>query len=226
MTQKLISVLKATTKTLSLFGVLLAVLFFAASLSPSLLPRPFQLQGVLSGFALASGYGCGVLLILIWDYLELPYLQGKLRRIVLFSVGIVCFGLAVTALIYCNSWQNDLRFSMGLEAYESGQMFSIAAIALLVALVILAVMRLFIYLSRRISTKLKTRVPKRPANLIGVLLVAMVVGLLVNDVFIKNFLSSIDDVYALSDAATGAHPGWWFQSFQIDYCNANRYGLA
>jgi len=201
-------------------------LFFAASLSPSLLPRPFQLQGVLSGFALASGYGCGVLLILIWDYLELPYLQGKLRRIVLFSVGIVCFGLAVTALIYCNSWQNDLRFSMGLEANESGQMFSIAAIALLVALVILAVMRLFIYLSRRISTKLKTRVPKRPANLIGVLLVAMVVGLLVNDVFIKNFLSSIDDVYALSDAATGAHPGWWFQSFQIDYCNANRYGLA
>ena len=202
MPQKLISALNATTKTLSLFGVLLAVLFFAASLSPSLLPRPFQLQGVLSGFALASGYGCGVLLILIWDYLELPYLQGKLRRILLFTVGIVCLGLAVTALVYCNSWQNDLRLTMGLEANESGQMVAIAAIALLVALVILAVIRLFIYLARRVSTQLKTRVPERPANLIGVLLVAMVVMLLVNDVFIKNFLNSIDEVYALSDAAT------------------------
>jgi uncharacterized membrane protein len=202
MSQKLISVLKATTKTLSLFAVLLAVLFFAASLSPSLLPRPFQLQGVLSGFALASGYGCGVLLVLIWDYLELPHLQGKLRRVVLFSVGIVCLGLAVTALIYCNSWQNDLRLSMGLEANESGQMFSIAIIALLVALLILAVIRLFIYLSRRVSTQLKRRVPERPANLIGMLLIASVVMLLVNDVFIKNFLNSIDDVYALSDAAT------------------------
>jgi uncharacterized membrane protein len=202
MSQKLISVLKATTKTLSLFAVLLAVLFFAASLSPSLLPRPFQLQGVLSGFALASGYGCGVLLVLIWDYLELPHLQGKLRRVVLFSVGIVCLGLAVTALIYCNSWQNDLRLSMGLEANESGQMFSIAIIALLVALLILAVIRLFIYLSRRVSTQLKRRVPERPANLIGMLLIASVVMLLVNDIFIKNFLRSIDEVYALSDAAT------------------------
>jgi uncharacterized membrane protein len=146
MSQKLISALRATTKSLSLFGVLLAVLFFAASLSPSLLPRPFQLQGVLSGLALASGYGCGVLLILIWDYLELPYLQGKLRRVVLFAVGTVCLGMAVTALIYCNAWQNDLRFSMGLEANESGQMFFIATIALLVASVILAVIRLFIYL--------------------------------------------------------------------------------
>ena len=132
MSHTLISALKATTKSLSVFGVLLAVLFFAASLSPSLLPRPFQLQGVLSGFALASGYGCGVLLILVWDYLELPYLQGRLRRIVLYTVGIVCLGLAITALIYCNSWQNDLRLSMGLEANESGQMLAIATIALLV----------------------------------------------------------------------------------------------
>ena len=91
---------------------------------------------------------------------------------------------------------------MGLEANESGQIFSIAIIALLVGLLILAVTRLFIYLSRRVSTKLKTRVPERPANLIGVLLIASVVVLLVNDVFIKNFLNSMDQVYALSDAAT------------------------
>ncbi len=202
MSHKMISVLRAATKSLSLFGVLLAVLFFAASLSPSLLPRPFQLQGVLSGFALACGYGCGVLLILIWDYLELPYLRGKLRRIVLFTVGVVCLGLAITALIYCNSWQNDLRLSMGLEANESGQMFAIAAIALSVSVLILAVTRVLVYSSRRVSTQLKRRVPERPANLIGVLLVATVVVLLVNDVVIKNFLNTIDQVYALSDAAT------------------------
>src|SRR5688572_21705154 len=37
-------------------GLLLGTLFFAASLTPTLLPRGFLSQGVLSGCALASGY--------------------------------------------------------------------------------------------------------------------------------------------------------------------------
>ena len=36
--------------------------FFAASVTPSLLPREFIVQGIESGFALAIGYGVGVFL--------------------------------------------------------------------------------------------------------------------------------------------------------------------
>ena len=39
--------------SLSAGGLLLGTLFFAASLTPTLLPRTFLTQGVLSGFALA-----------------------------------------------------------------------------------------------------------------------------------------------------------------------------
>lgn len=46
--------------TLSTPGLLLATLFFAASLTPSLLPRTVVMQGVLSGVCLAAGYGLGV----------------------------------------------------------------------------------------------------------------------------------------------------------------------
>ena len=41
-------------------GVLLGTLFLSVSLSPSLLPRPFAVQGVLSGLSFAFGYGLGV----------------------------------------------------------------------------------------------------------------------------------------------------------------------
>ncbi|MGD9021203.1 MAG: alpha/beta-hydrolase N-terminal domain-containing protein, partial [Lysobacterales bacterium] len=202
MPKKLARLVQAMSRTLSSFGVLVAALFFAASLSPSLLPRPFHLQGVLSGLALVSGYGCGVLLVLAWDYLGLPHPTGRLKRIVLVSIGGVCLGLASIALVYCNGWQNDLRLSMGMEANDSGQMAAIAAIALAVALLALVAVRLLIHASRWVSRKLKTRVPERAANLLGVLLVAAAVVLLVNDVFVKKFIDVMDEVYALSDAVT------------------------
>lgn len=40
-------------------GLVFAGLFFAASLSPSLLPRDAIVQGLLSGLTLALGYGIG-----------------------------------------------------------------------------------------------------------------------------------------------------------------------
>ena len=43
----------------SYFGLLSAALFFAISLSPSLIPRPYVAQGVLSGVASAIGYLVG-----------------------------------------------------------------------------------------------------------------------------------------------------------------------
>jgi uncharacterized membrane protein len=62
--------------SLSLPGLLIGTLFFAVSLTPSLIPRPYVLQGVLSGCSLAAGYGLGVFgrwLWLIWNFL--PFRQ-------------------------------------------------------------------------------------------------------------------------------------------------------
>jgi uncharacterized membrane protein len=50
----------------SFVGLAVATLAFAASLTPSLLPRNLGVQGVLSGFALAVGYGVGVFCVLLW----------------------------------------------------------------------------------------------------------------------------------------------------------------
>jgi uncharacterized membrane protein len=40
-------------------GLTFALLFFAWSMSPSLLPRPWYLQAVATGISVAIGYGLG-----------------------------------------------------------------------------------------------------------------------------------------------------------------------
>ena len=51
--------LRVVRARLSLTGFCFAVLFFCASLTPSLMPRAWYLQGVVSGLTAVIGYGLG-----------------------------------------------------------------------------------------------------------------------------------------------------------------------
>jgi len=52
--------------SLSTIGLLTGTLFFAASFTPSLIPRDYLLQGVLAGLAFGVGYLLGVLGVWLW----------------------------------------------------------------------------------------------------------------------------------------------------------------
>ena len=56
------AVRRSLWRSFSGLGLLLGALFFAASLTPSLIPRAYLLQGVLGGVCFAVGYasGCSV----------------------------------------------------------------------------------------------------------------------------------------------------------------------
>ena len=67
-------------QSLAVAGLALGTLFFAASLTPSLVPRNALTQGALAGSCFAIGYGLGVFLRWLWRYLELPELAPRTRR--------------------------------------------------------------------------------------------------------------------------------------------------
>jgi len=79
-------------------GLLLGTLFFAASLTPSLLPRSFLAQGVLSGCSLAAGYGIGVFGRWLWAYMELPQPKDRLLRVATLAAATGCALVAVISL--------------------------------------------------------------------------------------------------------------------------------
>ena len=67
-------------RPLSLPGAVLAVGFLGMSLTPSLLPRTWLIQGLVSGLSAATGYGLGVLVGWVAGSLTRARLGPRLRR--------------------------------------------------------------------------------------------------------------------------------------------------
>src|SRR5690606_10676808 len=98
----------ALWRSFSGLGLMLGALFFAASLTPSLIPRSFPLQGVLGGVCLAAGYGLGVLTLWLWDYLGLPYMRRRMRRIATWVSSAVAAVIVIWSLSQAADWQNSI----------------------------------------------------------------------------------------------------------------------
>ena len=185
--------------SLSYTGIVLAVVFFSISLSPSLLPRPFVLQGVLSGVLLALGYSIGVMIKWLWDYLRLPILQADLLSKVKLALSLLSAAVFLYAVYYSSQWQNELRALMGLQFNELGIAVYMVAIALVVALSILFSAQMMIKLFSKVKVKFKKRIPHRVANVFSFMLVGALVFFLTNNIIITKFVAALDNTYLLLD---------------------------
>src|SRR5579871_6902762 len=100
-------------------GLLLGTLFFAASLTPSLLPRTFLTQGVLSGCSFAGGYGIGAFGSWLWTYMELMQPNARLLRVAKLAAATGCAVVAIVSLWHAAGWQNSIRELMELEPVDT-----------------------------------------------------------------------------------------------------------
>ena len=138
-------------------GLLVGTLFFAASLTPSLIPRTYLTQGVLSGCSLAAGYGVGVFWRWLWNYMELPKPQGRFLRIVKLVAAIVCAFVALAFLWRAAQWQNSIRELMGLDPVDTAHLSKVGLIALATLIVLVAQARLFQLTFHLLSSRLGYR---------------------------------------------------------------------
>jgi uncharacterized membrane protein len=182
-------------QSLSTSGLLLGTLFFAASLTPSLLPRSYLTQGVLSGFSLAAGYGIGVFGRWLWAYMELPQPKGRLARIAKLASAIGCAVVAVIFLWQAARWQNSIRELMGLELIETAHPLEVGLITLAVFAILLALARFFRLTLRFIATTVNRFLPKRVSNVIGVIAAAALFWSVINGVLFRLALRVADASY-------------------------------
>ncbi|KAB0540472.1 putative membrane protein [Pseudochrobactrum saccharolyticum] len=186
--------------SLSLIGMLLGTLFFAASLTPSLVPRPFLIQGVLSGACFAIGYGIGVFLFWLWNYLQLPKPEGRISTIIKITAMAVTIITAMVFLWHAADGQNSIRNLMGLEKVESAHPLKTGLIALITFVILIALARLFQLIYRSSSRWLDRYIPPRLSRFTGFLIAAVIFSMAINGVLFRFGLHVMDSSYRKFDA--------------------------
>lgn len=182
-------------RSFSFVGLAIATLFFAASLSPSLLPRPYVVQGLLSGFALAVGYGVGVFGVWLWLYLEIPKpgerTQYISKRITTAVVALVAASFLWRAAI----WQNSIRQLMEMEPVDSAYPWTVGLIAVATGVLLVATARLLRNAWATVDRRVNRFVPPRISRAVSAVLVAVLLLLLVNNVIARLALDAADAAF-------------------------------
>ena len=173
-------------------GLLLGTLFFSISLTPTLLPRSFLTQGVLSGCSLAAGYGIGVFGRWLWAYMELPQPKGRLLRTAKLVVATGCAIVAVIFLWQAARWQNSIRELMELEPVHTAHPLEVALIAPAVFAILMVLARLFQLILRFVAIRVNRLLPRRVSNVVGVIAAAALFWSVISGVFLRVALRVAD----------------------------------
>lgn len=182
-------------RSYSVTGLLVGTVFFAFSLTPSLVPRIALLQGVLSGVSFAVGYGLGILAIWLWNYLELPKPATQLEHWTKWTMALFCCGIAAYFLWQAAAWQDSIRVLMQLDPVDTAQPTLVGLLALLVFIVVLFLSRLFKIVLLKSSSFINRYAPRRVANVVGFLIAATLAFSLIDGLIFKQALRLADSIY-------------------------------
>lgn len=191
--------IRVLDRRLSRPGLVTAGLFVAASMFPSLLPRPGWAQGVITGITIAIGYGLGAAGAALWRFLQIPPLRGRWRAIVLWVVvGLVAIISALEIWRYVG-WQNEQRTLLGMPSLGIGEWPVIAAIAVVVAALLIVVARLLRKLTRAVIKVLRRFLPPRLAMVLGSACVIVLLWLIYSGALVQGFFAVANAIYSPRD---------------------------
>jgi uncharacterized membrane protein len=197
---KLVRLIRQQLLSLSGVGLMLGALFFAAALTPTLIPRSYLTQGALAGACFAIGYLAGVLWRRLWHYLELPEPSARARSIANALVAAGCLLVVIVFLWRAAEWQNSIRAVMKMAPVESAHPFKVCAIALVTFVVLLVLARLFKLVARFLAACTRRLIPQRLANVIGVLIAALLFWSIASNVLIRVAFNALDSSFRELDA--------------------------
>ncbi|GLW05155.1 membrane protein [Microtetraspora sp. NBRC 13810] len=193
---------RVVRRRLDIAGTLVAVGFFCASLSPSLLPRSWFLQGVVAGVTAAAGYGLGgTISALVRRFTRLvpsPRAGAFAWRLLLVAGTALC----VLVLYYSSEWQREVRRTMAMDTDISWYQPVIAVIALATFAVLVALSRSIRLGTRKLISLLGRFIPRMVAKVVGLVVAVLLVSLFANDVVFANFIEGMNNTSSLVNGGT------------------------
>jgi uncharacterized membrane protein len=188
------------SRNLSGIGLALGTFLFAASLTPTLVPRTAMTQGVLGGVCFAVGYGLGTALNWLWAYLEMPKAGERLCRIGNILALCICLPVAAIFLAKTTEWQNSIRSVMAMEPITSALPIQISLIALASFAVLLMLGRLFGFATLFLAQRPLRFMPRRVALVTGLTITTVLVWTLSNGFLVRITFHMLDSSFRARDA--------------------------
>jgi uncharacterized membrane protein len=183
-------------------GLVVAVLFYAMSQTPSLVPRHWLFQGLVSGVVAAFGYGIGTIGSYLWRTFRGPQLPPLWSRVAWWLLAIATPVLLIASTIQGVRWQRKLHTLMGLDSPSAWGYVVGAVLAVLLMALLLGVARALRMASRWVSRRLHRvtrRLPPRVGRVTGGVLVALLVIGLLDGVVNDALFAAADESFRLSD---------------------------
>lgn len=176
-------------------GVLVGLVLVGLSLTPSLLPRPAILQGVLAGAAFALGYALGALVTrIVRSFVRRPPTD-RARRV--FWLGMLALAVVVIVVIgtLAVGWQNEVRALVEVAPLDAIAVGAFLVGALVTAALLVAIGRGVARMTRHLVRLVGPAVGGLGSTVVvgaGILLLGMGV------------VAAIDTIYAARNGAPDA----------------------
>ncbi|MGO1241805.1 MAG: alpha/beta-hydrolase N-terminal domain-containing protein, partial [Cellulosimicrobium funkei] len=182
-------------------GLVVALAWFCPSFTPSLIPRAWYYQAVISGVSAVGGYAVGALVewFAVKVGLRIRW-TARASRIAWWVLAGATVVLVPLALILGARRQIELRHLFGMSEDVPGREVVTLLAALAVALLVLQAGRGLRRVARWLSVLVGKVVPAPVARFVSGVAVAVVVVLLFNGVIWSGTLSALNSVYAAANA--------------------------
>ncbi|MGY1792458.1 alpha/beta hydrolase [Geodermatophilus sp. SYSU D00525] len=184
-------------------GLAGAVLLGCLSLTPSLLPRGWLIQGLVAGITAAIGYGLGT--ALAWFVAEATdrRMSARFRRRAWQVLAVAGTALVVVSLWLGARWQREVHLLMGLDPPRGYSSAGIVVVAVLLFVVLVALGRGVRWLGRGLVRLLGRVLPRRLARPLGVVAVGTLLVVLVNGVLFQGLIEAANSAFSVQDDETG-----------------------
>ncbi|MEU8897864.1 alpha/beta hydrolase [Nocardia sp. NPDC048505] len=203
---------------LNYLGLICATLFFALSVTPSLVPRDWLFQGLISGINAALGYGVGCLLewlFRVW-LRHSPKLGPRVRaavpptwvRYAVKSAILLTAALsAALMLVQSARWQREITALMGMEGTTTPAYLRTGLLSVAVGVGVVAVYRTLRHLVLALARQLNRwiRVPREFAPALGLLLLTIFTVTVVNGVASRAFFAVANSAFSVRNDHTSVN---------------------
>lgn len=188
----------------SVLPVLAGLLLVAASLTPSLIPRDWVMQGILGGVSMTAGYLATQFLLAIWRTLEIPVLPKRWATVAHAVLAVPVMVVLIRCVALAQEWQNAIRERMGMPALEASNTTKMLLLTAVIFVALFLLGRAIQGLFDLLRTRLARYIPVTSANVLGLLLATMIVVTLTRDGVVNRALRLADSSYAAAQHLTDA----------------------